>query len=1127
MNYMQDKQFLLKLDQQKNRIVYVRLIALDKDEFPIESIEGRATGGSISIDGNSSVTRTCSLSLVGQDLHIHDYLWAMKNKFKVEIGLENHIDDRYDDIVWFKQGIFYITSFSLSESTNNFSISISGKDKMSKLDGSLGGTLTTQVDFGTYDEIQADGSIVNIKNPIRNIITQAVCQYAQEPVGKIIINDLPDYGFELWNYRGIGENDEPLNLYYFYQVNCSAGIYTTTLRFMALNTNYSEALKEFRQNDSYESGFESTGETKTLELIDEKDLYYPSLPLNSQSPKAYETLAHKYFISKIEYGQNAGYHCTDLVYPGELIANAGETIAAAVLTKIAQVLGDFEFFYDLDGNFVFQKKKTYITGLFSPITENQVMDFVTASQYSYEFKDAELITAYSNQPQISEVKNDFTIWGTRKSVNGNELPIHSRYAIAHKPEKYTCMNHFSFCPFVYVKNLGATYEDGAIKVANIGPYSYTDKNNELIMDNYVRFVKAENQDNAGIYIKTSYYKLDDKYIPYYIEDDLYIPLCSVLNTKYMDKDLYIKENNRFVKSDFRIEKNSNGTAINSEIFPRDLVNSATYYYIDRESDEYTTTNYDWRELIYLMAEDYYQHHQEADFSIKLRELNPDYVTGMTGYEAYYTDMMGFWRQLYDPYAITREEYEKATSITSLKNVSTISTDSTILDDIKPKQLYLNGIRAYTYDDIAYGDYTAEKGFTTAQMNAFRESLYKKCWSPTEVDDDGKIIKKGFWYLTSIAGQMGFGTKRDETTGALVSTGLYDLTDLTFDIRSRGSGMPFQENNRKIEQTKYHTINEDNKNDLVLYQINLTEAPWSLENYLAKEAICYRGYYTTKKEIKDESGNIIETEYWYDEKEELDGDYDDYYLEQTSKVFKGPSGSEEETDSLTSSFYALQEDFTYIVRTYETDADGNTVPVDTKYSIMPVKEKAEEFISDENSPYIHWSKTAVYYPEDLVFWLDFLDTQGDLEKFSIENIGNRNKVDNNNQVTALFYRETPMAEFVITGEQSAAEKSTNQSTVFDYIRLQISPDNEELFTLSNQGLSAAQRADELIYQNACVGESISITCIPIYYLQPNTRIYVYSENSKINGDYIVSKITLPLTYNGTMSISATKVVNLLK
>jgi hypothetical protein len=67
----------------------------------------------------------------------------------------------------------------------------------------------------------------------------------------------------------------------------------------------------------------------------------------------------KYILAKVEYGQTAGYRKTDLVYAGDLIANIGESIMS-VLDKIKNMLVEFEYFYDLDGRFVFQKKKSYI-----------------------------------------------------------------------------------------------------------------------------------------------------------------------------------------------------------------------------------------------------------------------------------------------------------------------------------------------------------------------------------------------------------------------------------------------------------------------------------------------------------------------------------------------------------------------------------------------------------------------------------------------------------------------------------------------------------------------------------------------------------------------------------------------
>jgi hypothetical protein len=59
-----------------------------------------------------------------------------------------------------------------------------------------------------------------------------------------------------------------------------------------------------------------------------------------------------YTVLKFEYGDLAGYRLTDLVYAGELIGNIGESLTS-VLDKIKNMLGEFEYFYNVDGKFVF------------------------------------------------------------------------------------------------------------------------------------------------------------------------------------------------------------------------------------------------------------------------------------------------------------------------------------------------------------------------------------------------------------------------------------------------------------------------------------------------------------------------------------------------------------------------------------------------------------------------------------------------------------------------------------------------------------------------------------------------------------------------------------------------------
>jgi hypothetical protein len=100
-NYIDDI-FFNELFNTQEREIYARITALTFSEKPIEFIEGKVTGGSINIDGASNVRRTCSLTLVAQDINIKHFYWGLKNKFKLEIGLKNKINKEYPDIIWFK-----------------------------------------------------------------------------------------------------------------------------------------------------------------------------------------------------------------------------------------------------------------------------------------------------------------------------------------------------------------------------------------------------------------------------------------------------------------------------------------------------------------------------------------------------------------------------------------------------------------------------------------------------------------------------------------------------------------------------------------------------------------------------------------------------------------------------------------------------------------------------------------------------------------------------------------------------------------------------------------------------------------------------------------------------------------
>ena len=162
---------------------------------------------------------------------------------------------------------------------------------------------------------------------------------------------------------------------------------------------------------------------------------------------------------------------------------------------------------------------------------------------------------------------------------------------------------------------------------------------------------------------------------------------------------------------------------------------------------------------------------------------------------------------------------------------------------------------------------------------------------------------------------------------------------------------------------------------------------------------------------------------------------------------------------------------------------------------------------------HWNKYVFERPEMLNFWIDFLDTEGELQQFNVKNIGARTKSINDNNIKSIYFRETPDVLFV----RDIKTEAVYDTSAYRYIQYA----DDSMFTISSQGQSAKNKLDELLYQHGYCTESASVTCIPIYYLEPNTRVYIHDDRTSVSGDYIITQISLPLTYNGTMQLTMTK------
>lgn len=808
MNPLLDQEFLVKLYSSQTREVYAKVTLLDFDENALADYEGKISQGSVNLDGSSAIRRTCSLTVVAELDEVQSYMWALNSKFKMQVGLKNVLKSDYPDypdIIWFPMGIYFITSFNINRGTTQTTISIQGKDKMALLSGDLGGTIPALTwDFGSIDETDASGKTTTKKYLIKNIIREAVHEFAHEPFHNIIINDIDDEGLELLQYNYSKPmyllNDVKADVVTQFTLNAKQGTY------YKLNEDYTldGRTVTFEDND-----FEF--DTRNS-LLESKPTYFTTieyLPHDTRTP-----CERPYTCIKAEQGDTIGYRNTDLVYAGDLISSVGESVVS-MLDKIKNMLGDYEYFYNLEGQFVFQRKKISLQHPWNVLkkdsdTGEQYVDTdLYANQYEFEFDNNSIVTSFSNTPNISNVKNDFVVWGTKKGNSNNQTPVHCRYAIMDKPTRY----------------------------------------------------------------------------------------------KSYDGEVYVTDMEYTIPGDVNVKVR------------------------------------DWRELIYQMAIDYRKHMHDAEtpdaetdfidsFLPVIAQNNPEYIDGQTGYEQFYVDMEGFWRLLYNPDYVG--EYYVATGLTEEE-----------------------------YNDSATTVYVfVNQGSSSYNSNAHYYTLYPG--STTRYSYAGKITQQ---------------------------------------------------------------------------QFDLNKAMY---------------YVAINPKSGGQSFNPNEVYYYLDD--------DDYYK------------------------------------------DGD----------------------DDNIKY--WNKEIFYNPQNMLFWIDFVDTKenSELSKYSIRNIGLRTYAKNDTAVRAVVYKDVPNVMFIENTNAEEIERMKAQNT--GYTILPLSEGLMNAFNISIQGKSGKDEIDSQIYSKACCCESVTMSTIPIYHLEPNARIYVQDIKSGINGAYMADKFTINLAYNGMMNITATKIID---
>lgn len=454
LGFLKDTIFLRELDNEANKFYWVKITVLNQNEGPVQSIEGRVLPGSvISVDGNSSVRRTCNITFLAEeannDLTNIDNLLSINKKIEILVGIENHINPIYEDIIWFPQGVYVIVQPTITNNLNGCTIQLTCKDKMCLLNGECAGNLPTSITFHEYKQIIG----------FKDCRTQDPAEIIKNPNSYIVYK----YEKVVWDERQ--------------QKFIGIPIYK---RWAEIRGWYESSADDIGKEESIPQKFYDIIRTLVCNFGGEdlSKIFVSDIPLeskqllrwvNSDGKKLwYNKERNEYAIEEtvdwepdmiFQNNDNIGYAYTDFTYPGELISNIGDNVCS-ILDKIKEKLGNYEYFYDINGNFIFQEIRNYLNNSYSPVDvfrldnyrkedpssgrkvdvasnglsildgTNYEVDFNNTSKSAYIFEEnTGLVSAYTNTPSYTNLKNDFHIWGK----NNDKKAIHYHLVIKHKP----------------------------------------------------------------------------------------------------------------------------------------------------------------------------------------------------------------------------------------------------------------------------------------------------------------------------------------------------------------------------------------------------------------------------------------------------------------------------------------------------------------------------------------------------------------------------------------------------------------------------------------------------------------------------------------------------------------------
>lgn len=1138
--------FLAQLFSQQSQVKYARITPMNIVTGEEGELIGKITQGSINLDGKSAVRRSCNLTLVTDDVKgtITNASWALKTKFQLDIGIASFgdlwIEDKlfYEagDIVWFPAGEFAIQSFNASLNVNSYTITISGQDKMTLLNGTLGGTFPMQINLSSYDQLNERGEVISTQQvPLEEIIVNLLLVYGEEDPDNIIIKDLQnETASNLLEYRG----SSPL----YILLSFDEQLKKITVKTI---TTYGNQIV-YDANNGVKMAIKSLPE------------YYYNQNQTGKSIKLSPEGSAVYYCRKVEYGQTVGYEPTGLIYPGELIGEVGTTITAA-LDKIKNIYANYEYFYDQFGRFIWQKRPNAYIVSYPEINNQGRLEIKLSNdlQPAWIFKDLELHTTISNNSVIQEVKNDFTVWGKKKSTAG-ELPIHMRVAIQKKPVYYK-----SVCTGIEYTVNDYDWREIIYQMAK-DQNDYRNQNKEFNIKNWQEKVAEQNP---------TYYPTGKTGF-----EDYYLDMLTFWRTLY-DPDGGVVKYEPTTGND-----NSHGQLYlpyryNIVYNPDEIdnVSCADWYsqqYIDSEQNRIYYRWVDALDVEGYFTETYPESSIYGLYNNTIQDLE-ELASLESGNVYSYNNITQSWQD--DPWSLFishRVEPDKITAVSDGISVNECYENCYYAnkDNLKNKQRilacadvrYIRGQKDYfnlsgiygqgRYDLSTYGFDTpnGKESFRVPEEERSKLVLDENNWTIWFKDE--KLQINDFRRAIAIKIQDAFYTQSDNINSVInaLRNALKDEKAVTvYGLSSENFIGKFELTSTAALWVYYYTKTL-NENDVLYYKNG------NIFSLLADHEIVKRDHRrlwhfknidTTIRDFKDGDApsftksednrtitvvtindgktvtkvtkyipilsklDIDKSKLYYESQDSYQLiDYKTAYLQASGQtdflireegIFAAPDPSSNLIEGVANinGSYPIYKD------TYTFDWLGNK-------SVTRIAQIYYYSKSDFNNSGDYWNERLLTKePYNRLFWLEFINPEEGLNEtgekpwyaqFSKDEIGKRPKAATDSAVTAINYLNTPQIEF-----------NTEEYPLSDNFR--------RYFVVSAQGKTAQEAIDDWLSKYTFCAESVSTNIIPVYILEPNQIIQINDPNiSGIVSNYSINSMSIPLAHNGTMSLNLTKI-----